>query len=263
MTARERARRHIAGVALLLSTAAWALYLTQAAPSSASAFCWGSAATGAWPSLQSVLQVYPPQGLAADWLLMLVAMMLPTLVAPLLHVHQRSFRHRRSRAIALFVFGYFSVWMLAGVALILLQLSTHVSAPGSHWPAAIAALLALVWQCSPAKQLCLNRSHQHDALAAFGGCADRDALGFGLKHGLWCVGSCWALMLMPLLITAGHTAAMLAATVVMSAERLEGPRPLQWRLRGLGKLCRIVAARLPRSPSARPAEPRARATAVP
>jgi hypothetical protein len=51
-------------------------------------------------------------------------------------------------------------------------------------------------------------------------------------------------MLVPMLLVQGHTAAMLAATVLMSAERLEGPRPLRWQLRGLGKLSRIVAARI-------------------
>jgi len=244
VTERARARRHIAGVALALSAVAWVLHLGHAAQASASPFCWSGAATGAWPSLAVLLQLHPPSALLGGWLLMLVAMMLPTLVAPLLHVHQRSFRQRRPRALTLFALGYFGVWLLAGGVLVPLSLLLSLVAPQSWGPALIAALLALVWQCSPIKQRCLNRSHEHRALSAFGWAADRDALRFGLSHGLWCLGSCWALMLVPMLLVQGHTAAMLAATVLMSAERLEGPRPLRWQLRGLGKLSRIVAARI-------------------
>jgi predicted metal-binding membrane protein len=114
VTERARARRHIAGVALALSAVAWVLHLGHAAQALASPFCWSGAATGAWPSLAVLLQLHPPSALLGGWLLMLVAMMLPTLAAPLLHVHQRSFRQRRPRALTLFALGYFGVWLLAG-----------------------------------------------------------------------------------------------------------------------------------------------------
>lgn len=244
MTDRARARWRIAVVALLLSITGWVLHLSLPAHGPSSSLCWGGTATGSWPSLQALLQVHSPAALAINWLVMLVAMMVPTLVAPVLHVHQRSFRHRRARAIGLFALGYITVWMLAGAGLTYLQLMLRVVSPVSLWPAAIAALIALVWQCSPAKQLCLNRSHNHHALAAFGWAADRAALGFGFSHGMWCVGSCWALMLIPLLLIHGHSAAMLAMTVLMTAERLEGPRPLVWHPRGLGKLVRITSAQM-------------------
>lgn len=244
MTDRERARWRITVTALLISIAGWAFHLAAPAHRPVPSFCWGSTAAGPWPSLQALLQVHPPASLATNWLLMLFAMMVPTLVAPVLHVQQRSFRHRRARAIGIFALSYLAVWMLAGAGLTYLQLMLNVASPQSLWPAAVTALIALVWQCSPAKQLCLNRSHGHSALAAFGWAADRDALRFGLSHGLWCVGSCWALMLMPLLLIHGHTAAMLAMTVLMVAERLEGPRPLGWQLRGLGKLVRIASAQV-------------------
>lgn len=242
MTERERARRRIAGSALLVSALGWAAYL--AVPADAGlAFCRGEGTAWSWSSLRALLDVAPLSSLAASWTLMLIAMMVPTLVAPLLHVHQRSFRQRRARSITLFAVGYAAVWLLAGAVLILLQWLLSVAAPQSLWPAAAAALIALAWQCSPAKQLCLNRSHNHYELSAFGFAADRDAFGFGLSHGLWCIGSCWALMLLPMLLIHGHTLAMVAVTVLMAAERLEGPRPLRWQLRGLGKLLRIASAR--------------------
>ena len=100
-------------------------------------------------------------------------------------------------------------------------------------PALAAAVLALAWQASPAKQRCLNRCHAHPPLAAFGWRAARDALALGLRHGGWCVGSCWALMLLVLLLPQGHVAGMAAAAVLMFSERLDPPRPPAWRLRGL------------------------------
>ena len=100
--------------------------------------------------------------------------------------------------------------------------------------------MAFVWQCSPIKQRCLNRSHNRRELAAFGIAADLDALRFGITHGAWCVGSCWALMLFPIMVSQGHIAAMAAVSFVMLSDRLEQPRPLRWRLRVPGKLMRIV-----------------------
>jgi hypothetical protein len=40
-----------------------------------------------------------------------------------------------------------------------------------------------------------------------------------------------------------HIAAMVAVTIIMIGERLEAPRHLSWRVRGLGKLIRIAVNR--------------------
>jgi predicted metal-binding membrane protein len=144
-----------------------------------------------------------PVGPAVAWLLMVTAMMLPLLTAPLRHVRARSFARRRTRSVALF----------------------------------LAA-------CSPVKQRCLNRLHAHPPLAAFGTAADLAALRFGSTHALWCVGSCWALMLLPLLIGYGHLGVMCAVALWLAAERLDDPQPLRWRLRGPGKVVRLVVAHL-------------------
>jgi predicted metal-binding membrane protein len=103
-------------------------------------------------------------------------------------------------------------------------------------------LVAFAWQCSPVKQRCLNRCHAHGELAAFGAAADVGVLRFGVTHGIWCVGACWALMLVPLLLPRGHVVAMVAATVLIVSERLEQPRPLRWQIRGAGKALRIAIA---------------------
>jgi predicted metal-binding membrane protein len=179
---------------------------------------------------------------ASGWTVMVAAMMVPLLVAPVRHVRNTSFARRRVRAIALFVAGYAAVWMMAGVVLLPLTLEVRLAAADPSIPLTLAAMIAFLWQCSPVKQRCLNRAHAHQELAAFGPAADIDALGFGLRHGIWCVGSCWALMLLPLLVSSGHVASMVVVSVWLVGERLDRPMPPRWCLRGPGKAARIAVA---------------------
>jgi predicted metal-binding membrane protein len=228
---------------LIVSAVAWGLLLGD--PGGAVMSTHDPAAhsvTMAPASLHTLLAIHPPASLAAGWVLMLVAMMLPLLISPVSHLRLRSFAYRRARAITLFVAAYAAIWIVLGGALVAVALAATLFAPQSYLPAAGAALIALVWQSSPAKQRCLNRCHAHPELAAFGVAADIDALRFGTAHGISCAGSCWALMLCPMLVPSGQHVAMVAAAVVVFSERLEGPRPPSWRLRGLGKALRIVAA---------------------
>ncbi len=170
-----------------------------------------------------LLEMNPISSLIMGWAVMLVAMMSPTLITPFNHIFNCSFKRRRARSVTLFVFGYAAIWMAAGGVLIAATLMLKLLAPQSYLPAVGVGIIAIVWQCSPIKQRCLNRSHNHSALAAFGGAADRDALRFGITHGVWCVGSCWALMLLPMLLLQGHVAAMAVVTCLMISERLERP----------------------------------------
>lgn len=183
------------------------------------------------------------QMLAADWTLMLVAMMAPLLIPSVYYVRQRSFKHRRARAVALFVAGYGALWMAAGAVVLAIEISIKLLAPMSFLPAAGAALIAVVWQFSPIKQRALNRCHSHTELAAFGAAADLAVLRFGLTHGVWCLVSCWALMLFPMLLPSGRVAAMAAVAFLVFSERLDRPMPPSWRFRGLTSVKRMVVAR--------------------
>jgi predicted metal-binding membrane protein len=180
--------------------------------------------------------------LASGWLLMLAAMTPPLIVAPLRHVRERSFAHRRARAMFLFVIGYGAMWMIAGMGLQVIALAARLASSDTLMCLAFSAAVATLWQVSPAKQWCLNRCHRRPQLAAFGAPADRAAFDFGLTHGAACVGACWALMLLSLLAGQAHVLTMLAVTVFAFAERLEDAAPLAWRWRGPGKALRIAAA---------------------
>ena len=177
-----------------------------------------------------------------NWLLMLAAMMPPLIVAPLRHARERSFAHRRARAMFLFVIGYGAVWMTAGIGLQVMALAAQLASSDTLTCLALSASAAALWQVSPAKQWCLNRCHRRPQLAAFGAAADRAAFDFGLSHGAACVGACWALMLLPLFVWQGHVLTMLAVMLFAFAERLENAAPLAWRWRGPGKALRIIAA---------------------
>jgi len=238
--ARELAR--VRNPVLLLSGLTWILLLAGPFGMVGHAH-FHAARSGAMPlgmSFRTLLAMNPPATLAANWLLMLVAMMAPVLIPPIRHIRQRSFRRRRARATALFVAGYAAIWMAVGAVALAIELAVKLFAPQSYLPAAAVLLLASVWQFSPIKQRCLNRCHANTAIAAFGAAADLDALRFGLRHGIWCAASCWALMLFPLLLPRGHTVAMVAVAFLIFSERLERAMPPSWRWRGLGSVTRIA-----------------------
>ena len=197
--------------------------------------------SGASPvSLEMLLAMNPFSSLIIGWALMLLAMMLPTLIPPIHHVRERSFKNRRVRAVTLFLIGYFAVWIGAGIMLLALILILNLIAPQSYLPAIAVGIIAFVWQCSPVKQRSINRGHNHRSLKVFGAAADLDALNFGAIHGVWCVVSCWALMIFPMLLPQGHFVAMGVVTYLMISERIEHPKPLKWQLRFSGKLLRIA-----------------------
>jgi len=229
-----------------ISLVAWSVLAFGGSTSVVPALC-SSGAGPAIPlsvSFDLALLVNSPASLASGWALMLAAMMLPVVAAPLRHVRDRSFARRRGRAMLLFVLGYFAVWMVAGAALEAVALTARSVAPSPEAGFGFAFALAVAWQISPGKQWCLNRCHRRPQLAAFGVPADRDAFNFGLANGASCAGACWALMLPMLLVGEGQIFAMIAVTLLVFAERLEAPAPLAWRWRGTGKALRIVLAQV-------------------
>ena len=229
----------------LTSLIAWLLLALYWNDLALPAFCSAGSLWNAPPvALSFALLVNAPTQPALCWTLMIAAMMAPAIIAPLRHVHDRSFARRRTRAMLLFTAGYATIWMAAAVPLHVLALAAAWLAPTPPALLFVVLAAAVLWQVSPAKQWCMNRCHRKSYLAAFGAAADRDALLFGLTNGLACVGVCWALMIVPLVIGIGHVAGMAAVAGFIAAERLEDPAPLAWRWRGAGKAGRIVATQI-------------------
>lgn len=205
---------------LLVSLTAWAMLLAGGSWLNLPAYCGASARFVApgWAGLELALTLNPPGGLAAAWLMMMLAMMPSVLERPLGSLLDFGSTRRRLSAACLFLLGYGSAWMATGTMLVLLAIGLRAVLPGPGGPPAIALVAAALWQVSPWKRLCLNRCRD---LAA-----DRDALRFGLAHGGWCVGASWALMALPLTIEQGHYVVMALVTLFLAVERqgLSEPR---------------------------------------
>lgn len=133
---------------------------------------------------------------ATDWMLMVVAMMLPLVVSQLRATAARSLWARRDRAILGFLVGYVVVWIGAGLILILgidlLPVTNGVHSPGG---VAAAFLIAAAWQHTSLKWRAVSAGHRTIPLAARGWRADADRLRYGGTVGIHCIASCWALML--------------------------------------------------------------------
>ena len=223
------ARRH---PPLLYATSlfGWIVLLGLQAPQPAllclSPSSFASAAAG---GLEAMLTVNPLWLLVLSWLVMLLAMMPPLLAQPLAQLQDIEPDGRRVRATAMFAVGYGAIWLAAGAALAAMAMTLGAGAGAMAWPAfAIALLIALAWQATLFKQFCLNRCHRRPRLSA--ACLHADALRYGVTHGLWCVGACWALMLLPLLAGSAHLAVMAAVTVALLVERARPARPARWGL---------------------------------
>ena len=181
-------------------------------------------------------------GLLIGWALMLTAMMAPLLIPALRHVRARSLRSRRWRAMSLVTVAHAAVWTAGGIVLLAVAslLRSVTGQPGLALLLGVDA--ALAWQLSPLKQHCLNRHCAHPPISSFGSAADRDALRFGGTHAAWCLGSCWALMLVSLLAPAWHVAVMLVVSVWMWVEPLDRPERPTWRVRLPLRFLRIAGA---------------------
>jgi predicted metal-binding membrane protein len=181
-------------------------------------------------------------GLLIGWALMMTAMMAPLLIPALRHVRARSLRSRRWRAMSLVTVAHAAVWTAGGIVLLAVA-SLLRSVTGQPDLALLLGLdAALAWQLSPLKQHCLNRHCAHPPISSFGSAADRDALRFGGTHAAWCLGSCWALMLVSLLAPAWHVAVMLVVSVWMWVEPLDRPERPTWRVRFPLRFLRIADA---------------------
>jgi predicted metal-binding membrane protein len=184
-----------------------------------------------WRGLEVSLLLNPPELLTLAWLLMLLAMMPPLLAQPMRHLWDRSLRRRRKRAVALFVAAYATVWMATGLVLLVAAILLRALAGAGFLPSlALAIAIALLWQATPAKQTCLNRCHRLPRLSAFGLAADLDCLRYGLVAARWCVATCWASMLVPLLADGIHVLLMAVVSVLLLAERQAPARPARWGL---------------------------------
>jgi len=166
----------------------------------------------------------------AAWVLMVAAMMLPTIV-PLLAGFQRltTTHDNRTALQGAVVAGYLLAWLLFGVAVYAADFAFHAAALRSGWLALHgwsvgAAVLAAagLYQFSRLKYACLDRCRSPLSFIMggwHGRTPFRDSLYLGLHHGLFCIGCCWSLMMVMFVIGAGSMGWMLALAAIMAVEK--------------------------------------------
>jgi predicted metal-binding membrane protein len=164
------------------------------------------------------------------WVTMMAAMMLPS-AAPMVLLFSKlapGSARRPGLATALFVGGYLIAWTAYGlVAYALFRLVRGLDPSFLAWDragpevAGAAIALAGIYQLTPFKRTCLR--HCRTPLSFFmhhwhkgpGG-----AVRMGLEHGAWCVGCCWALMVVLFAVGVMGITWMVVVAAIVFAEKV-------------------------------------------
>ena len=166
----------------------------------------------------------------AGWTLMTLAMMLPTTL-PLLEVFRRLVAQRADRVqlVVLVIAGYLAVWLGFGIAAHGADWIVHEIVERSAWLEANAWVIgaatlfvAGAFQFSRLKYRCLEKCRAPLSFVTEywrGHHERRNALLLGMHHGFFCVGCCWALMLLMFAVGVGNVAWMLGLGALMAAEK--------------------------------------------
>jgi predicted metal-binding membrane protein len=181
-------------------------------------------------------------GFVPVWTLMMAAMMLPS-VAPAASRYTRSVAGRRMTRSAGLAAGYLAVWAAAGVpAFGLAWLAGWVTGrhPGAAHIFAVAIIAACgLYQLSAPKDRCLRHCRAPLASSRAGGWASD--LGAGVRHGAYCLGCCWALMVILIAVGVMNLAAMVGLAVVVLIEKTWRWGPAAGRAAGVAALGVAVA----------------------
>ncbi|HWP37215.1 MAG TPA: DUF2182 domain-containing protein [Gemmatimonadales bacterium] len=177
----------------------------------------------------------------ASWITMMVAMMLPLTIPWVSVVAELADRRCSTGGLgpaAAFLAGVCTAWAAFAVLGAVAQqglgraLPLGITGSGRH-AAAAAIILAGAYQLSPLRAACLR--HCRSPLGFFLS-RWRDgpmgALELGLRHGAFCLGCCWALMALCLVLGTMNAAWMGLLTLVICLEQLA--RPGVWVGRALG-----------------------------
>jgi len=240
----RRDRWIVAALLVVVTAAAWAFTVDQS---------WQMDAMDAamWRDMNMSMNGMEPSWTLPDtvlvfvmWSAMMAAMMVPG-TAPMVATFSTIQRRRRERAAphvptAIFLAGYVAAWVgFSAIATALqyllqqIELLTTMMQSASYYFSAALFLIAGIYQFSPLKERCLSycRSPMGFILTEW-----RDgALGaaiMGLRHGLFCMGCCAALMVLLFAVAVMDLRWVAALTVLVTAEKLL-PHPRFWRV-GIG-----------------------------
>ena len=164
------------------------------------------------------------------WQVMLAAMMLPSSL-PLVRLFARTSagQPRPRAAMAGFLGGYAIVWGGFGALAFVFDIGVHATVDASPWLQAHdwilgagVLLLAGAFQFSSLKYACLDKCrHPAQFLLRFYERGAAGGLRLGLRHGAFCLGCCWALMLVMFSVGVASLVAMAVLTAFMVYEKTQ------------------------------------------
>ncbi|MFD0917966.1 DUF2182 domain-containing protein [Pseudahrensia aquimaris] len=168
------------------------------------------------PFFESLLYLCTPQSLSSDlatfatlfsmWLAMSVAMMLPS-AAPMLRTYAdiaHVARERGETTVSLSVLagGYIFIWGVFALAIAALQMAIMIglnagaAAPLVGWIGGFILLGAGLYQFSALKDACLEKCRNPFNTLFASWRTDRSGVfKLGIEQGVFCIGCCWAIML--------------------------------------------------------------------
>ncbi|GIU05299.1 MULTISPECIES: DUF2182 domain-containing protein [unclassified Shewanella] len=166
------------------------------------------------------------------WAVMMVGMMLPS-ATPMILLFAKISQTRQQRSAEfvssnLFILGYLLLWSLFSLVITLVQWQLHELAlmtpmmkSSNHIASGILLILIGIYQISPLKQQCLNycRSPLNFLMTQWQE-GKVGAVKMGLKHGLYCVGCCWLLMTLLLVVGVMHIGWILALSILVLLEKV-------------------------------------------
>lgn len=212
---------------LALAAAAWLTLASFAATGVPLALCLsqgGGSVANFTANLQAQLVWLDPRLLAAEWVLMCVAMMAPLFIPVLHNLSAYSFRRHRQRNIALVSLSYAFVLCVAGVPMICVAILGKTALDGTGLTAAAALLgfgIAALWHANPLRQRALRFCHR----SHFPFLSARGVVGYGMAHGWYCCLACLPAMLATML--SGHgVVPMLAVAHLLIQERMAHRPPV-------------------------------------
>lgn len=183
----------------------------------------------------------------AMWSVMMVGMMGPS-AAPILLLFATSQARREARGVPrltlLFGVGYLTVWLGFSVGATLVHWALHQAmllsstmAVASQRLAGALFIGAGVYQLTPLKHRCLQHCQSPVGfLMSHWREGPRGAFQMGLRHGVYCLGCCWALMAVLFAVGVMNLAAVVILTIFILAERVGRGGAIISRLGGVAMI---------------------------
>jgi predicted metal-binding membrane protein len=167
-------------------------------------------------------------GFIPVWVAMMTAMMWPA-VAPVGSMYLRGVRMQspgwlRALGVGTFIAGHLAVWTAFGVLAFGAVLGSgrlaHEAPRAALWVGAATFALAGLYQLTPLKDRCLEHCRSPlGLLMHFGAPGRLRDLRAGLAHGGFCLGGCWALMVVLIAVGIMNVAWMAGLAAVIFLEK--------------------------------------------